>query len=318
MTNEVFGCIRRIFFPDYISRIESLVQSNRKFVQYTSAEAASRIISNREIWLRNTRCMNDFSEVEHGIKCLIYALRNTEEGKGFEAVLDKIFPDLFKELFVLFEEWLPLFRTGTFIMCVSEHLETENKYGRLSMWRAYGKGQSVAIVLNPKPFLSDSNALKAYTSPVFYMEPEDFNIEIENLSRRIDENAEFLTEIGRDLFRSSLFSFFRSATLCTKHPGFKEELEWRVFYNPKMESSQYILKEIRSIEGVPQEIFKIPLYNIPEHGFYGAEVPELVEKIIIGPNDHQAVLANTFAELLRDAGCDDADERIRFSGIPLR
>lgn len=72
------------------------------------------------------------------------------------------------------------------------------------------------------------------------------------------------------------------------------------------------------MDGVPQEIHKIPLKNIPEHGLESVEIPELVERIIIGPTDQQLVLGDTFVKLLTEAGCEDARNRVYYSGIPLR
>ena len=76
--------------------------------------------------------------------------------------------------------------------------------------------------------------------------------------------------------------------------------------------------EIESIDGVPQEVCKIPLKDFPEEGFTGASIPRLVDRIIIGPNDDQIILLKTFTKLLRDAGCEDAHKRVCASGIPLR
>jgi hypothetical protein len=42
------------------------------------------------------------------------------------------------------------------------------------MWRAYGGATGVAIVLSPTPFLVESQALRAYTSPVGYFTPTEF------------------------------------------------------------------------------------------------------------------------------------------------
>jgi len=41
-----------------------------RFVHYTSAEAALRIITGKRIWMRNTTCMTDYREVQHGFEIL--------------------------------------------------------------------------------------------------------------------------------------------------------------------------------------------------------------------------------------------------------
>ena len=55
-----------ILFAPYVqNRIDSLA-GGRRLVHYTTAEAGYRIISGRQVWLRNSLLMNDFSEIEHG------------------------------------------------------------------------------------------------------------------------------------------------------------------------------------------------------------------------------------------------------------
>ena len=75
---------------------------------------------------------------------------------------------------------------------------------------------------------------------------------------------------------------------------------------------------METINGVPQQVHKIPLKNFPEDGFGGASIKDFIERIIIGPSDQQDVLFNTFISLLELAGCEDAANRVHKSGIPLR
>ena len=89
----------------------------------------------------------------------------------------------------------------------------------------------------------------------------------------------------------------RFATLCTKHPGFAEEREWRVVYCPTLEQSPYLIKDIAVVRGVPQPIYKIPLKDIPEAGFAGA-IPAQLSRVIIGPTQYPLALAEAFVESL--------------------
>src|SRR6266849_6608847 len=41
-----------------------------RFAHYTSAEAALKIIKSKRIWMRNTTCMSDYREVQHGFDIL--------------------------------------------------------------------------------------------------------------------------------------------------------------------------------------------------------------------------------------------------------
>lgn len=49
-----------IFMPWYVERLSKIAENNQKLVHYTSAATALSILKNKEIWMRNTRCMNDF------------------------------------------------------------------------------------------------------------------------------------------------------------------------------------------------------------------------------------------------------------------
>lgn len=60
-----------IFMPRYVERGSKIAESNQKLLHYTSAATALSILKNKEIWMRNTRCMNDFLEVKYGIELFI-------------------------------------------------------------------------------------------------------------------------------------------------------------------------------------------------------------------------------------------------------
>jgi hypothetical protein len=316
--NEQLEKIQNIFYPEIIRRRLEAREQNLKFVQYTSAEAATSIINGKKVWLRNVQCMNDFSEIEHGRDCLVSAYQHEKEGKDFRALIETLFPGISHDFESRFDAWLPFFRSSTYILCVSEHSVEEEKYGRLSMWRAYGGENPVALVINPKTFSQDSDALKAYTFPVIYSDKENFKDQLSALRTRIEDEKDFILSLGQDEFSRWLFDVFRFYVLCTKHPGFAEEREWRVVYNPLYAESANVLPTIEVVGGVPQKVQSIPLENIPRDNLSYMTVPELIERIIIGPNDHQSVLEETFINLLEEAGCENARDKVHSSGIPLR
>lgn len=276
------------------------------------------ILKNKEVWLRNTQCMNDYLEVQHGINCLVKSFNSDAEGKEFKEALNGIHPNITDEIAKMFDGWLPHLRMGTYITCISEHPKEENKYGRLSMWRAYGGKRSVALVLNRTVFASESDAFQAYTYPVWYLDEDDFRIEFLELAYRIKQNSDFVSSLGRENVKKHLFHLFKAYALCVKHPGFSEEREWRIIYNPTISSSDNMGKSIESINNIPQEIYKIPLKDVPEENYFGGTIPDLIKSIIIGPNDHQTVIGSALTKLLSEAGCINATERIKYSGIPLR
>ena len=209
--------------------------------------------------MRKASCMNDFMEVDHGLQCLIAAY-NSDIGKKLKEALDHRILDFSKNFEDLFDGWIPHLKSDTFLTCISEHLDSEDRFGRLSMWRAYGHGIGVGIVLNNSAILSPSDALKAHSSPVAYLSDEEFGREFEILASNIMENLDWLIKIGQNV-SAWMFEAFKYAALCTKHPGFKEELEWRIVYLPTLEKSDKLVKSTEVISGIPQPVYK---YSIRE------------------------------------------------------
>lgn len=186
------------------------------------------------------------------------------------------------------------------------------------MWRAYGGKNSVALVIKNTPFLSQSDTLGPSTYPVDYLDTADIENQLCDLQVRMTARSELILHLGKQEVFKWIFEVFKNFVLCVKHPGFKEEREWRVIYNPVYAESEHIKSSIEVIAGVPQKIYKIPLKNIAEASFTGASIPDFIDRIIIGPSEHQTVSRNAFKELLLEAGCKDVDRMIYCSGIPLR
>jgi hypothetical protein len=306
-----------VFYPHAVQRMTDIGETGCRFVHYTTASVALSIIENRSVWMRKASLMNDFSETEHGLECLSYVYRR-EHGTKLKAVLRELNPALPSELEQLFDGWQPRFRADTYMTCVSEHLTHEDGLGRLSMWRAYGGSTGVAVVLNNAAFLSPSDALRAYTSPVIYAKPDEFEPYFAQLVGTISSSRELLLRLGSESVKGYLFDAFRYAALSTKHPGFREEREWRVIHSPSYEPSDRLERSIEVVRGTPQFVYKIPLADIPEEDFYGASPPDLIDHIIIGPTDHPEPIREVLISLLQNAGVGDAEDRVLISDIPLR
>jgi hypothetical protein len=305
-------------FLAYATERQSQIRSgNTRFVHYTSAEVAADIIRSREIWMRRATMMNDFMEVQYGIDCLVRAYKGAS-GEVFRSELDRLFPGFRPRLEKWFDGWMIGFRHDTFLMSLSEHRNEEDLLGRLSMWRAYGGSTGVALVLKNAAFLGTSDALRVYSSPVAYMRPDTFAQEFEAMGQRVRSHADFLKAQGETVVDAKICSMFRFAVLATKHPGFHEELEWRIIHSPSYEPSERVSKTVETIQGVPQHVIKVPLKDYPDHGFVGAELNDLLDRIIIGPTRYPYVIADAFSDLLRQAQVTDPAKRICISDIPLR
>lgn len=309
--------IKRIFFPYAARKSDEVKKTGARFVHYTTAEAALEILRNEEVWMRNAKTMNDFMEVEHGFECLKEAWKG-ESGKDLKEALEVPFPGITGELESRFNGWLPTIRNETFITCFSEHLDREDTLGRLSMWRAYGESVGVALVINPAPFFLQSNALRVYSSPVAYMERDAYASHIHEIANAVRNESAFVRDLGREHVFSFMFTMMRFGVLCTKHPGFSEEREWRVIHSPRLDQSTRLVKEVRAIGGVPQVIMKIPLKDVPAEGLVGVELPLLINRLVIGPTEFPMAVRSAFSSLLSDKKVINAAGLVWVSEIPLR
>src|SRR5579864_3300628 len=130
-----------------------------RFVHYTSAEAALNIIKTKRIWMRNTNCMADYREVQHGYEMLHRFFADGARAKPFFDALDACFPRVGHEAVDLFNQWWQDTRLNTYITSISEHDDTEDGHGRLSMWRAFGGNVArVAAVMRIPWFTGGTDA----------------------------------------------------------------------------------------------------------------------------------------------------------------
>ena len=307
-----------LFFSEYINRQQEIKSRAGQFAYYTSAETAMQILLKKEVWLRNATSMNDFSEIKHGYDCLLDAFLNSDNGKALQKFLERQHPKIVEELTGYINGWRSFLEENTYLLCISEHDDQEDDFGRLSMWRAYGGKTSIAIILKNGPFLRETNAFEAYAFPVEYGDRKNIETRIHNLLKRLESNISIFETLSKEAVIRWLFGIFKIICVCTKHKSFAEEREWRVVYQPDIARSDYVKSEIVSLNGVPQQVYKIPLQDIPEKEFTGATIPEFVDRIIIGPTNEGAVLSDAFCKLLKEAECEDAEQRVCLSGIPLR
>lgn len=262
--------------------------------------------------------MNDFSEIQYGLNCL-YAAWNSQPGKELQEMIDRVKDGLRNEIAALFDGHTNNLRTQTYITCVSEHHDEEDLLGRLSMWRAYGGRNGVALVLNKDAFDAETDEMQVYSSPVFYQSVEGFTAWFAGWSKAIVAAELELSALGGDVLQNWLFASFRSFALCTKHPAFAEEREWRVFYSPAFEgASDWIEPANEVVQGVPQPVMKLLLKDDPDRGITGVAPATLVERVIIGPSEYPLQISQSLAAALVAAGVEAPFDRIYISNIPLR
>jgi hypothetical protein len=294
-------------------------QTHGRFVHYTTAEAALNIIRTKRFWLRNTNCMADYREVQHGFDIFNRYFLDATKHKVFVDAFDACNPGVANEAIAAFDNWWRDIRFNTYIACVSEHQDSEDQNGRLSMWRAFGgTGTRVGIVLRI-PYISISGASLALNfSPVAYLSEPGAHSIIDEVIANVRANRDYLRTLKREFFVQLVFQMFVSGIVCLKHEGFYEELEWRAIYTPSRWSSPLMTSSTEVVAGVPQIVYKVPLDGTASPLIADLDFGQVFDRLVVGPTPYPWPIYGAFVEALRSAGVANADERVLVSGIPIR
>jgi hypothetical protein len=151
-----------VFLPETRKRRDEYHAHSRRLAHYTSAEAALKIIRSKRIWMRNTTCMADSREVEHGYMLVSFF---SSEREKFVSALDNCAPGAAMEIISIFDKWwvTPHFRFSTYVASMAEHDDAEDFNGRLSMWRGFGGSPGrVALVFQIPVFPGCGGTLASY------------------------------------------------------------------------------------------------------------------------------------------------------------
>lgn len=298
---------------------EEDVQSNHILLaHYTTESTLMKIIKNKEIWLRNTSRMNDRMEIKYGVNSLAAALNKNENMDRFKSFLKDVFDGDSSYInpianFILERQYID--QHITYIACLSEHHahpdDHEEKYGRLSMWRAYGNRSGVALLFKPSILTLPQGVI--YFSPVEYWEQNE-------IARAVTDKIKFLhsckLEVREYIRQSSnnkneffylMIRMLLFAIISIKHPSFAEEREWRLIYHPTASedlshAGGIVEKDVVDIGGSLEEVYKINL-SIGEY-----KLGKLLDSIMIGPNNHPFITKRAIEKLLQDED---------MSGIPV-
>jgi Protein of unknown function (DUF2971) len=291
-----------------------------RFVHYTSAEAALNIIKTKRVWMRNATCMTDYREVQHGYDILFRFFSVAEKRDAFLKALDAPVPGAATEAIKLFDGWWNTIRFNTYIAAISEHDGSEDFHGRLSMWRAYGgRSARVAIVFSLPYDSNGPKALKILFNPIMYADEMGAHGFFEEAIQNINANHDYLKNVPRELVVSWAFTMLLVNVTCLKHPGFKEEREWRAVYCPKFSASPGLMKNsIQSVGGIPQTVYELPLDGKMDPVLEDIDFCKLFDRLIIGPSQYSFALAEAFHAALLEAGVPDAGQHVFISEIPIR
>lgn len=308
-----------IFNADYNERVSYLKQNDLKLAHYTSAAVALKIIDNKEIWLNNVGNMNDYREVELGKNLLARTFNKTDEGNRLKDILNQISEKLSEELIVRYNSiFNGLDRTYAF--CLTEHKKDYDKYGKLSMWRAYAPKNGIALILNIAPFIKECSKTTAFTIPMFYYEYEEFQNKFKNFVDKAQNNLDIFNNITKEEVLDFFYRKFLVSVLSLKHKGFEEEKEWRILYNDAIYTKDNIIKEeVKEIYGVPRIIKILNFESLNDkNSDYSTKLNDILYKIIIGPSDNPKHLQEIFIKKLADNCVTNAESKVIISEIPVR
>lgn len=314
-----------IFMPHTRQRRDNLYPppgvAPARFVHYTSADAAIKIISQKQLWLRNASCMADYREVQHGFDILRRFFINKDNEQSFVNAVNIFAPGVADEAIKLFNHWWSVgtIPHRTFIASVSEHDSSEDFHGRLSMWRAFGGSAArVGLVFNVPAQSAGAEAMRLIFSPVAYFKDEEADQLVPNVIKQLKSNVEFLKTIDSQEIQNWIFSMLLVNVTGVKHEGFREEKEWRIVHCPELYPTKLITACTEIIGGVPQPVYKLPLDKAIDPVLEDLDFAKTFDRLIIGPSPYPVAMADAFIEALSKIGVADAATRIFVSGIPIR
>ena len=253
--------------------------------------------------MRNTTCMSDYREVQHGFELLNKFFSDESKKNAFTAALDVCSPNSAKEAIDLFNQWWNDTQFNTYVTSISEHDDKEDLHGRLSMWRAFGGNTArVAIVFSVPWVTTGALALNLSLNPVAYLNEEEVNEEIKSVVKNISENREFLRSIDRSHIVGSVFNMLVAGVTCLKHEGFHEEREWRALYAPNREASPLMERSTEIIGGVPQIVYKVPLDLNVSEDLADIDMSRVFDRLIIGPSPYPWVMYQAIVAALDKIG----------------
>lgn len=304
----------KIFHPHAWDEEVQAKRRNYRLAHYTSAESLFKIFKSDRFWMRKAVCMNDFSEVQHGLDCIIKTYDQTAQGAKFKKTLNKLFRGFTGRIESLFNKWIPSIYQNTYIACFSLHAAEDDRFGRLSMWRAYAANTGLALIFKLDSSTDASDILKVDTSPVAYMTDAEFSVEFDRITNNIEANPDLIRQQGSKMVEAYVFRMLRFAAVSVKNPCFREEREWRLLYSPDLfGGSEDMIETIESITGVPQSVFSIP-FSAPE----GIGFAKQLDRIIIGPTQFPYPVANALLHELKRFGVEEPASKIVIADIPLR
>src|SRR5450432_1540461 len=195
---EMANRLGSIFMPHAARQRTAVFGDNpnnppKRMIHYTSAEAAIKMITSKRFWMRNANSMADYREVQHGIDIYNEFFSVGKNMTAFTTALDECAKGAAGEAIKMFDNSMTDIRFNTYIASMSQHLDHEDRHGRLSMWRGFGgNSPRVGVVLKIPWYSTGILALGLIFSPVAYLFKESTHAVINEVIAAVRGNCDYL------------------------------------------------------------------------------------------------------------------------------
>ena len=282
---------------------------------YTNATGLLGIIDKQQLWASNAAFLNDSTElvyIHDALTEVLYDLKTTYVGGAEPDLRDSSSLRAHAMISVL-ETLLPSWPGTIFDVYVSCFCSDGDL---LSQWRGYpSAGGGYALGLRAASLPHGRGLLRQ----VIY-DPETQRQILHDLLSPILEavaSADYPTEDeGIDTLRSLLVDRMGPVTasivecgFCFKHPGFKEESEWRLVILRSRDPKYRPNDPPPLIRATPTGLLPYLARSLEK---------DAIAKVIVGPGSEPTLAADAAVQLLANAGYENARSMVGHSEIPLR
>ena len=283
---------------------------------YTGAAAIRGILQSGTVWASGAQYMNDWMEVVYGYDIIMNGLRDLLDGRKLSGRTRAIFKDVLR---LMDSPDSPFIDAYFAAFCEKGNL--------LSQWRAYAGTQGFAIEFDPlaikgKLTLTTKAPARNLRLAKIEYDPEKQQQSFHELIHEIQETIESASARSADkTLLPTLVEFSRmvlsSWAATVKHPGFEEEQEWRVIFQPLITAEEKYLSTSAFVVRLEGLEFVTHVEFMPDKKVLGRRGDLLpIKSIVCGPNVSMRTAKRAIEILLRNNGYEGVE--IRKSEIPAR
>lgn len=239
----------------------SSTNSDLRLYHYTDAHGMKGIIENKEIWCSELEYLNDAQEVEYGLDLIRGKVKELQENYSGDEVVSNGFLGTLSTFLNAFPG--VVYRVFVACFCKSGDL--------LSQWRGYaeeGGGYSLGFTFNnqSRVILENGDPYRPHLRRVLYDRDRQERLVSDYLERicaiMSEEAAQFPPEKNQGLAGSTathVMNTLMDWIVSFKHPGFKEENEWRLMRMLKSTGEAETQAHFRVANGLTVPYLRTPL-----------------------------------------------------------